>query len=294
MVPQPRSGTFSPNPSAQPIHTGIAHSPHPSHAGALSAGASPSTSSPTGSSSLTKIAVAQVYLLLSTIKEDKDDPRKWESQLESLRKVLAARAPSPASPAPRLLPPTSRVLCSSQLLTLARVRPQLIDEHGMDVFTRYFARLVAANASQIFPGLNRPVANPGNHHLLVAEMRKLPREFAQARKIAESIETGTEDIFRDFDLSTFMEHFQLDALEKTLLALAFKLGPRADLKTKGTAASPSSAPPLTAPSRREDATLADNALMLSRRHSVDKLPDFCQHPQPGRRRACRSRSRFRR
>jgi len=87
MVPPPRPGTFSPNPTAQPIYTGINHSPHPSHAGALSAAASPSTSSPTGSNSLTKIAVAQVYLLLSTIKEDKDDPRKWESQIESLRKV---------------------------------------------------------------------------------------------------------------------------------------------------------------------------------------------------------------
>jgi CCR4-NOT transcription complex subunit 1 len=116
----------------------------------------------------------------------------------------------------------------------------------MDVFTRYFARLVAANASQIFPGPNRPVANPGNYHLLDAEMRKLSRDFSQARKIAESIETGTEEIFRDFDLSTFMEHFQLDALEKTLLALAFKLGLRADLKAKGeldlTASAPHSLP----------------------------------------------------
>lgn len=104
----------------------------------------------------------------------------------------------------------------------------------MDVFSRYFSRLVASNAAQIFPSLNRSVANPSNnYHLLVAEMRKLPRDFKQARQIAESIETGTEDIFRDFDLSTFMEHFQLDALEKTLLALAFKLGSRPDLKTKG-------------------------------------------------------------
>ncbi|KAK4164519.1 CCR4-Not complex component, Not1-domain-containing protein [Cladorrhinum sp. PSN259] len=209
MVPQPRKGTtFSPNPSSQPLHThtgvpvGTPHPPHPpptpsSHAGALSAGASPSASSPTGSNSLTKIAVAQVYLLLSTIKEDRDDPHKWEAQTESLRK--------------------------------------LIDEHGMDVFARYFTRLVVTNASQIFPGQGRPVANTGNHHILVAEMRKLSREFPQARKIAESIETGTEDIFRDFDLSTFMEHFQLDALEKTLLALAFKLGTRADLKNKADA-----------------------------------------------------------
>ncbi|KAK3381600.1 CCR4-Not complex component, Not1-domain-containing protein [Podospora didyma] len=202
MVSHPRTASFSPNPAAQsqpqPLCTGLSHSPHPSHHGALSAGASPSTSSPTGSSSLSKIAVAQVYLLLSTIKEDKDDPHKWDLQVDSLRK--------------------------------------LIDEHGMDVFSKYFTRLVAANASQIF--VNRPVGpspGNGNYHLLAAEMRKLSHEFSQARMIAESIETGTEDIFRDFDLSTFMEHFKLDPLEKTVLALAFKLGPRSELKTKADA-----------------------------------------------------------
>ncbi|PHH73494.1 hypothetical protein CDD82_5460 [Ophiocordyceps australis] len=189
MVPPPRAGSFSPNP-AQTLQTGTGHSPHPSHAGLLSAGASPSTSSPTGTNSLTKIVVAQVYLLLSTIKEDKDRD-KWEVQL--------------------------------------------IDDHGMEVFAKYFTRLVAGNAPQIFPGLNRPVANPGNYHILVAEMRKIAHVADQASKIAESIESGTEDIFRDFDLSTFMEHFKLDALEKTILALAFKTATRPDLKTKADA-----------------------------------------------------------
>lgn len=94
MVPQPRSGTFSPVPSVQTAQSGITHSPHPSQAGALSAGASPSTSSPTGTSSLTKIVVAQVYLLLSTIKEDKDDPSKWELHTEQLRKVSRQSPPS--------------------------------------------------------------------------------------------------------------------------------------------------------------------------------------------------------
>lgn len=103
----------------------------------------------------------------------------------------------------------------------------------MEVFSKYFTRLVAGNAPQIFPGLNRPVSNPGNYHILVGEMQKIAHDVDQAVKIAESIETGTEDIFREFDLSTFMEHFKLDALEKTLLALAFKLGTRSDLKTKG-------------------------------------------------------------
>ncbi|KLP01071.1 Uncharacterized protein LW94_8387 [Fusarium fujikuroi] len=193
MVPPPRAGSFSPNP-AQILQTGASHSPHPSQAAILSAGASPSASSPTGTNSLTKIVVAQVYLLLSTIKEDKDRA-KWELQVDQLNK--------------------------------------LIDEHGMEVFTKYFTRLVAGNAPQIFPGLNRPGTSPNNYHILVAEMQKISHDPNQASKIAESIESATEDIFRDFDLSTFMEHFKLDALEKTILALAFKLTSRADLKTKG-------------------------------------------------------------
>ncbi|KAI0173441.1 Not1-domain-containing protein [Hypoxylon sp. FL1284] len=196
--PQSRSGTFSPVPApSQSLQTGPTHSPHPSQAGPLSAGASPSTSSPTtGPSSLTKIVVAQVYLLLSTIKEDKDRA-KWELQLDQLKKLL--------------------------------------DDHGMEVFSRYFTRLIAGNAPQIFPGINRPVANPGNYTILAGEMDKISHDPSQAPRIAESIETANEDIFRDFDLSTFMEHFKLDALEKTILALAFKFGSRQDLKTKADA-----------------------------------------------------------
>ncbi|CAK7216435.1 CCR4-NOT core subunit cdc39 [Sporothrix bragantina] len=190
MVPPPRAGTFSPSP-AQSLHTGTSHSPHPSQNAAL--GGSPVTGSPTGTNTVSKIVVAQVFVLLSSIKEEKDDPSKWEQ----LRK--------------------------------------LIDENGMEVYTKYFTRLVASSASQIFPGLNRPGGNAGTYQVLLSEMQKISHDPEQARRIAESIELGTEDIFRDFDLSTFMEHFKLDALEKTILALAFKLGSRSDLKTKADA-----------------------------------------------------------
>ena len=85
-----RGGTYTPSPAQQTIVTGVGHSVHSSHHSTLSAGASPSTSSPTGSNPLTRIVVAQVYLLLSTIKEDKDRT-KWEQQAEQLRKVLYLR-----------------------------------------------------------------------------------------------------------------------------------------------------------------------------------------------------------
>ncbi|KAI9644701.1 CCR4-NOT core subunit cdc39 [Ciborinia camelliae] len=190
-----RGGTFTPSP-AQTIVTGVSHSPHGSHHSTFSAGASPSTNSPIGTSGVNKIVVAQVYLLLGTIKEDKDRT-KWEQQAEQLRK--------------------------------------LVDEHGMEVYSKYFSRLVVGNAPQIFPGINRAVLNPGNYQILVNEVHKVAHDVDQAGKIAESIETGNEDIFRDFDLSTFMDHFKLDALEKTILALAFKSGSRSDLKTKADA-----------------------------------------------------------
>ncbi len=111
--------------------------------------------------------------------------------------------------------------------------PQLIDESGMEVFQKYFSRLVVGNAPQIFPGVGRPTANSGNYQILVNEIRKVAHDEEQAVKIAESVDNSNEDLFRDFDLSTFMEHFKMDALEKTVLALAFKQCSRSDLKTKG-------------------------------------------------------------
>lgn len=69
--------------------------------------------------------------------------------------------------------------------------------------------------------------------MLKDEMRKILQQKDQASKIAESIDSGTEDVFRDFDLSAFMDHFNLNPLEKTALALAFKRSNRQDLKVKG-------------------------------------------------------------
>lgn len=106
MVPPPRTGSFSPNP-VQTQQSGPGHPPHPSQSAVLSAAASPSTGSPTGSSSLTKIAITQVSLLLSTIK-DETDP-KYSGQVSQLRKVSArslasSRAVSHPSRPPLVVP----------------------------------------------------------------------------------------------------------------------------------------------------------------------------------------------
>ena len=104
----------------------------------------------------------------------------------------------------------------------------------MEVFAKYFRRLLVGNSPQIFPGINRNVENPANYPMLVQEMEKITRDPSQAQKIAETIDTSEGDIFRDFDLSTFMSHFKLDPLAKTLLSSAFIGTSKPDLRTKGT------------------------------------------------------------
>lgn len=104
----------------------------------------------------------------------------------------------------------------------------------MEVFIPYFRKLLLGSSSQIFPGINRPVENSGNnYHMLVQEVGKVVHEPHQASKIAETIDSSDGDIFRDFDLSAFMDNFELDALAKTLLASAFMHVSRQDLRTKG-------------------------------------------------------------
>ena len=105
----------------------------------------------------------------------------------------------------------------------------------MEVYSSYFRRLLVGNSPHIFPGISRNVENPSNYHMLVQEMGNITEDLEQAPRIAEIIDSSEGDIFRDFDLSTFMDHFKLDALAKTLLASAFTHVTKSDLRTKGIA-----------------------------------------------------------
>lgn len=73
----------------------------------LSAGASPSTSSPTGNYAVSKITIAQVYVLLSTLKAKKDDPAEYENKVNRLNKVRNCPSIAPVAVA-------GHYCCSSQ------------------------------------------------------------------------------------------------------------------------------------------------------------------------------------
>lgn len=105
----------------------------------------------------------------------------------------------------------------------------------MEVFARYFRRLVSGNAPQIFPESRgaRSVENPNNYPLLIEEVEKVSKDAEQARKIAEAIDSTDDSFFRDFDLSTFLRHFDLNGIQLQLLAFAFTRCAKADLRNRG-------------------------------------------------------------
>ncbi|RDW86405.1 CCR4-NOT core subunit CDC39 [Aspergillus mulundensis] len=147
-------------------------------------------------SSLAKISIAQVFLLLDSITE-KEGREKWETKAAQIHK--------------------------------------LVESNGMEVFSKYFRRLLTGNAPQIFPGLNKSVENAGNYPLLVQEMHKVSQDIEQAQKIVDTVDASEGDIFRDFDLSTFLDHFKLDPIVKVALALTFKTANKSDLRVKADA-----------------------------------------------------------
>ncbi|KAF2133367.1 Not1-domain-containing protein [Dothidotthia symphoricarpi CBS 119687] len=164
---------------------------HRSPSASLSASTNTSTTpSSTSSASLQKIVIAQIFLLLSQFGA-KDEKDRARDRIEQIKK--------------------------------------LVDSHGMEVFSKYFRRVLQNNAAHVFGSGGRNTDANGSYQILVGEMQKLRKEPEQADKIAESISSSEGDLFRDFDLSTFVSHFQLDPIAKTMLALACR---KTDLRVK--------------------------------------------------------------
>lgn len=148
-----------------------------------------------GSSSgqLTSLLVTQLNILLSTIKEN-----NFESQAEKIRK--------------------------------------LVDDNGMELFVTYFRRLLQNNAQTVFPSTTRataPTENAASYQMLVQEVQKIVTDPLQADKIAQSLDTSEGELFRDLDLSAFIEHFRLDHISTIALVAACRTASKSDLRSKG-------------------------------------------------------------
>jgi CCR4-NOT transcription complex subunit 1 len=114
----------------------------------------------------------------------------------------------------------------------------LVDDNGMELFAHYFRRLLQSNAPAIFPASARAQAatdTSGQYKMLVDEVAKVSRDPKQAENIAQALDTSESDLFRDFDLSTFIDHFRLNPIAKVALVLPIRTSSKPDLRSKGIA-----------------------------------------------------------
>ena len=151
------------------------------------------TSSIASGGQITSLVITQLNILLSTIKEN-----GYEDKADKIR--------------------------------------SLVDEHGMDVFITFFRRLLQINASAIYPSAARAssgVDNAAQYRLLTEELAKVARDPQQVDRIAQSLDTNESELFRDFDLSSFIEHFRLNPIIKVALVLPLRNAIKPDLRSKG-------------------------------------------------------------
>jgi CCR4-NOT transcription complex subunit 1 len=106
----------------------------------------------------------------------------------------------------------------------------MISQYGMDVFPKFFRRGLVLNADHIF---NSNPTQQGSYELLLKYVQKIRTDPDEADHVAQSIDTTEGDLFKNFDVSKFMDHFKLDPIAKTMLALSLKTASKADLRTKG-------------------------------------------------------------
>jgi CCR4-NOT transcription complex subunit 1 len=107
----------------------------------------------------------------------------------------------------------------------------MIAQYGMEVFPKFFRRAVQLNADYIFS--NSSQTPQGSYDLLSKYVQKIKLDPQEADNVAESIDTTEGDLFKNFDVSKFMDHFKLDPVAKSMLALSLKNASKPDLRTKG-------------------------------------------------------------
>lgn len=120
---------------------------------------------------------------------------------------------------------------------------QLLNE-SMEINQKVMRKIIMNNYSYIMSSSSsRSFENsPSTSHRMLGEQIKelasLPQDVKE--KFVDVITPVAPDgeVFRDFDVPTFLNHFGLDALQKCVLAVGFKSNLRADLRNKGRECAP--------------------------------------------------------
>lgn len=108
---------------------------------------------------------------------------------------------------------------------------------SMEVNTRVLQKLITDNYTYILS----PSGGRGQDYRVLADIikgvasapHKAKTMFADVITPDVSANVESAKVFKDFNLAAFLSHFQLDALQRSILSVGFKTHPKEDLRIKG-------------------------------------------------------------
>lgn len=99
--------------------------------------------------------------------------------------------------------------------------PQLAEQHGVGTYLHFIRRLIVHSQGRLAANVTFDNSTALTFQLLVQETQRLARDPYLADRFRESVDKGEGDVFRNFDLSRFVDRVGLRPLEQLILASSF-------------------------------------------------------------------------
>ncbi|WBW71015.1 CCR4-Not complex scaffold subunit 1 [Schizosaccharomyces osmophilus] len=111
---------------------------------------------------------------------------------------------------------------------------QLINKNAPGVYHHFLRRLVQGNSYRIF-GTGKSSDGLATYKLLLDELKSLTKSWALARRFSDAISGSDSEVFEDFDIETFLNHFQFSPLERTNILIGLTTSIKPSLSKKASA-----------------------------------------------------------
>ncbi|KAL2315151.1 CCR4-Not complex subunit Not1 [Schizosaccharomyces pombe] len=111
---------------------------------------------------------------------------------------------------------------------------QLINKNAPRVYHHFLRRLIQGNSYRIF-GTGKSSDGLATYKLLLDELKSLTKSWVMAKRFSDAISGSDSEVFEDFDIEAFLDHFQFSPLERTNLLIGLTTSVKPTLAKKASA-----------------------------------------------------------
>ncbi|EEB08442.1 CCR4-Not complex subunit Not1 [Schizosaccharomyces japonicus yFS275] len=111
---------------------------------------------------------------------------------------------------------------------------QLINHNAPGVYHHFLRRLIQSNSYRIF-GSGKSTGGLATYKLLLDELKSLTKSWKLASRFSDAISGADSEVFEDFDIESFLRHFQFTLLERVNLLIGLTTSPKITIARKALA-----------------------------------------------------------